>query len=93
MVYWVLCCQNCTFAFPLVSFGFCHLDEDILWHLRFGEMDSSFDYFGALEKMYHLQVSLSSQASVVCITCKRRMRHLQVTDNFEGEKNISRRYE
>ena len=48
-------------------------------------MDSSFDRFGALEKMYHLQVPLSSQASVVCNTCKRRMRHLQVTDNIEGE--------
>jgi len=56
-------------------------------------MDSLFDYFGALDKMCHLQVSLSSQASVVCITCKRRIRHLQVTDNFKGEKNISCRYE
>ena len=56
-------------------------------------MDSSFYYFGALEKMCHLQVLLSSQASVAIITCKRRTRHLQVTYNFEGDKNISRRYE
>ncbi len=47
----------------------------------------------ALEKMCHLQVPLSSQASVEYITSKRHTCHLQVTDNFEGKKNISRRYE
>ena len=61
-------------------------------YLRFCEMDSSFYYFGALEKMCHLQAPLSSQASVDIITCKRRTRHLQVTHNSKGDKNISRRY-
>ena len=42
--------------------------------------------------MCHLQAPLSSQASVAIITCKRRTRHLQVTHNSKGEKNISRRY-
>ena len=56
-------------------------------------MDSSFYYFGGLEKMCHLQAPLSSQASVACITCKRCMRHLQVTHNSKGDKNTSRRYE
>jgi len=38
--------------------------------------------------MRHLQVSLSSQASEACITSKRRARHLQVTDSFEGSEKV-----
>ena len=55
-------------------------------------MGSLFYYIGTLEKMCHLQVSLSSQASDGYITSKCRTHHLQVTRDFEGKKNISRRY-
>lgn len=51
-------------------------------------MEGSYYLCIALEKICHLQASLSSQASVDCITSKRHTRHLQVTDNFEGKKNI-----
>ena len=47
----------------------------------------------ALEKMRHLQVSLSSQASDTIVTSKRRTHHLQVTDNLEGSKKVFRRLE
>ena len=39
---------------------------------------------GTLEKMCHLQVSLSLQASDAIVTSKRRTRHLQVTDKIKG---------
>ena len=48
---------------------------------------------GALEKMCHLQVSLSSQASDTIVTRKRRTRHLQVTDDLESSNKVFRRLE
>jgi len=53
-------------------------------NLRFEKMEGLSALNGTLEKMCHLQVSLSSQASVTIITCKRRTRHLQVTDKIKG---------
>jgi hypothetical protein len=53
-------------------------------NLRFGEMEGLSALNGTLEKMCHLQVSLSSQASVAIVTSKRRTRHLQVTDKIKG---------
>ena len=50
----------------------------------FGLKDYVLHHILALEKICHLQVSLSSQASVAIVTSKRRTRHLQVTDKIKG---------
>ena len=53
-------------------------------NLRFGEMEGLNFLCRTLEKICHLQVSLSSQASDAIVTSKRRTRHLQVTDKIKG---------
>ena len=68
-------------------------------NLRFGKMEGLSALNGTLEKiekmchLQHLQVSLSSQASVAIVTCKRRTRHLQVTDKIKGLKKVFHRLE
>jgi hypothetical protein len=62
-------------------------------NLRFGKMEGLNFLCRTLEKMCHLQVSLSSQASVAIVTSKRRTRHKQVTDKIKGKKKVFQRLE